>query len=62
MIAETPGGQIAVLDGHIPLITTLTGPRISVVRKDKTPVEIPLHNGILEVRPRSEVVALIEPA
>lgn len=59
LIAHTPAGQIAVLPEHIPLVTTLTGPYISVVRKGQGPVEIPVHNGVLEVRPQSEVVALI---
>lgn len=59
LIAHTPGGQITVLDEHIPLVTTLVGPKISIVRKNENPVEIPLQNGILEVRPQSEVVVLV---
>ena len=59
LIAYTPTGQITVLDGHIPLITTLTGPKCSIVSKGGKPFEITLSSGVLEVRPDSEVVALI---
>jgi len=60
LIAQTPNGQITVLNEHIPLITTITGPYISVVKGGKGPIEIPIQNGVLEVRPQSEVVALVE--
>jgi F0F1-type ATP synthase epsilon subunit len=60
LIAQTATGQITVLNEHIPLITTLTGPTLSIIRKDEKPLEIPLEKGILEVRPQSEVVALVE--
>jgi F0F1-type ATP synthase epsilon subunit len=59
LIAHTPGGQIAVLNEHIPLVTTITGPHISIVKKGENPIEIPLHTGVLEVRPQSEVVVLV---
>lgn len=62
MIAYTPGGQITVLNEHIPLVTTLTGPSLSVIRKNTEPLEITFQKGILEVRPQSEVVALVETA
>lgn len=60
LIAHTPAGQITVLNEHIPLITTLTGPMLSIVRKNETPLHISLGGGTLEVRPQSEVVALVE--
>jgi len=60
IIAETPGGQIAVLEAHIPLITMLRGPRLSLMSESRGPVEIPLRGGVLEVRPQSEAVALVE--
>ncbi|MBI4086573.1 hypothetical protein HY416_01170 [Candidatus Kaiserbacteria bacterium] len=59
LIAHTSGGQIAVLPEHIPLVTTLTGPCVSVVRKGQQNLDIPLENGVLEVRPQSEAVVLI---
>jgi F0F1-type ATP synthase epsilon subunit len=60
LIAYTPTGQITVLNEHIPLITTLIGPHISIIRKNEQPFEIALATGTLEVRPQSEVVALVE--
>ena len=60
LIAHTAAGQITVLDEHIPLITTLVGPKVSVIRKGENPLEIPLEKGVLEVRPQSEVVVLVE--
>ena len=59
LIAHTAGGQIAVLNGHIPLITALTGPTISIIKKDKQPLDIMLKSGVLEVRPQSEAVVLV---
>lgn len=60
LIAQTSAGQITVLNEHIPLITTLTGPKISVIRKNEHPLDITLVRGVLEVRPQSEIVALVE--
>ena len=60
LIAQTPSGQITVLNEHIPLITTLVAPTLTVVRKNEKPLDIALSAGTLEVRPQSEVVALIE--
>lgn len=60
LIAHTSAGQIAVLNEHIPLITTLIGPKLSIIRKNEKPLDITLASGVLEVRPQSEVVALIE--
>lgn len=60
LVAHTPQGQITVLNEHIPLVTTITGPKFSIVKKNETPLDIPLEKGVLEVRPQSEVVALIE--
>jgi F0F1-type ATP synthase epsilon subunit len=59
LIAHTPGGQITVLNEHIPLITTLTGPKLSIIRKNEKPLDIILARGVLEVRPQSEVVVLV---
>lgn len=60
LIAYTSEGQIAVLNEHIPLVTTLIGPNLSIIRKNETPFDIPLEKGVLEVRPQSEVIALVE--
>ena len=59
LIAHTHEGQITVLNEHIPLITTLTGPTLSIMMKNEKPREIALESGVLEVRPQSEVVALV---
>ena len=58
LICETPQGQITVLNNHLPLITTLTGPSVKVVDKADQKKEIPLKGGVLEVRPESEAVIL----
>lgn len=60
LIARTPSGQITVLNGHIPLITTLIGPTLTLIRKNEAPISIALGGGVLEVRPQSEMVALVE--
>ena len=60
LIAQTSTGQIAILNEHIPLIITLIGPKLSLIRKNEQSLEIQLEKGVLEVRPQSEVVALIE--
>lgn len=60
LIAHTSGGQITVLNEHIPLVTILTGPKLSIIKKGEQPFEIAFEKGVLEVRPQSEVVALVE--
>ena len=59
LIAHTPQGEITVLNDHIPLITTLVGPHVSIRRKDEEPLDIVLAGGVLEVRPQSEAVVLV---
>ncbi|OGG54128.1 hypothetical protein A2851_00765 [Candidatus Kaiserbacteria bacterium RIFCSPHIGHO2_01_FULL_53_29] len=59
LIAQTSTGQIVILNVHIPLITTLLGPKLSIIRKGEKPLEIGLEKGVLEVRSQSEVVVLI---
>lgn len=58
LICRTPQGQITVLDQHIPLISSLVGPRLEIVGHDGKTNEIPFKGGFLEVRPGSEVVVL----
>ncbi len=60
LIAETPMGQITVLDHHLPLVSTIIGPSLAVVRKNGERAEVPLAEGFLEVRPESEVVILAQ--
>ncbi len=60
LICETPMGQMAVLDHHLPLIARITGPSLAVVRKSGERTDIPLAGGFLEVRPGSEVVVLAQ--
>ena len=59
LVARTPMGEIAVLDMHIPLISSLLGPSVRVV-SGKKEEKIPLSSGFLEVRPGSEVVVLVD--
>jgi len=58
LICHTPQGQITVLDQHIPLISSLVGPRLEIVGRNGKINEIPFKGGFLEVRPASEVVIL----
>ncbi len=60
LVAHTTNGQITILNEHIPLITTITGPTLSVLRNGEAPQQVPCVRGVLEVRPQSEVVALID--
>lgn len=59
IIAQTPSGEITVLDNHLPIITSILGPQIKIIAHDKKN-EISIASGFLEVRPKSEVVALVE--
>ena len=58
VICWTPQGQITVLDHHLPLISRLTGPNLTVMEAGGERREMPLQGGFLEVRPGSEVVVL----
>lgn len=59
LICHTPQGQITVLDDHLPIISTLTGPNVEIVKIDGEKSLVALELGILEVRPESEVVILV---
>ena len=59
-ICKTPQGQITVLDHHLPLITKVMGPAVEVVDTKGGSVKIDLTSGILEVRPESEAVLLVD--
>ncbi|MDP3772095.1 MAG: hypothetical protein Q8Q94_01810 [bacterium] len=56
----TPSGQLTVLDGHVPLITTVSGPFVEIRERDSdVHSRFPLSTGIMEVRPHSEIVVLV---
>ena len=57
LIVQTPLGETAILDHHIPLISLLVGPSITMLTEEGKKI-IPLASGFLEVRPESEVVIL----
>ncbi len=61
LIARTSTGEVTILDGHLPLISSLIGP-IDVVDKDGKKIIINIASGFMEVRPNSEVVIVAEPS
>ena len=60
LIANTPQGQITVLDRHLPLISTLKGPAVELVDNTGKRTKIEISSGVLEVRPESEAVLLVQ--
>ena len=58
IITRTPLGEITVLDGHLPIISILTGPTVKIVVKGGKEETVNVSSGFLEVRPQSEVVIL----
>lgn len=58
VIARTPMGEIAVLDNHIPLISSLLGPELRTVDNKGKENTLKIVSGFLEVKPESEVVVL----
>ena len=58
IIARTTTGEITVLDGHIPLISSLVGPELKIVDKKGKENTVVISSGFIEVRPESEVVIL----
>lgn len=59
LIAKTTTGEVTVLDGHLPLISRLQGPSVDIIDSKSQRTEVKLASGILEVRPESEVVVLV---
>lgn len=57
VIVKTPQGEIAVLENHLPIITTVRG-AIKAVTSGGQEHTITVQNGVLEVRPEREVVVL----
>ncbi|KKS38518.1 MAG: hypothetical protein A3G49_06435 [Candidatus Sungbacteria bacterium RIFCSPLOWO2_12_FULL_41_11] len=62
IIARTTTGEITVLDGHIPLISSLRGPGLELIDKKGKKDIIKIDSGFLEIRPESEVVILADTA
>ena len=60
IIARTPAGEISVLAHHVPIVTPLEGPELAIVDKTGKRDILNIVSGFLEVRPESEVVALID--
>ncbi len=56
----TASGQLTILDGHIPLMTGVSGPFMEIIGRDGiSRNRFPLSTGVMEVRPHSEVVVLV---
>lgn len=51
IIACTTTGEITVLDGHIPLISSLVGPILEVIDVKSKKILVDISSGFLEVRP-----------
>lgn len=60
VIAYTPQGQMTVLDHHLPLISRINGPSVTIAKQDGKQSDIPLTGGFLEVRPGNRIVILAE--
>ena len=58
VIAQTPMGEIAVLNGHLPMISAICAPSVAIITAHGERTTIALVDGILEVRPESEIVIL----
>lgn len=64
IIAKTSAGELTILDGHIPLITVLSGPVKIFYRKEKEKisseemVELSFDFGFMEVRPEGDIILL----
>ena len=55
----TGAGQITILEGHAPLVSTLQ-PGILYIHKDRNVVQLAVSTGILEIRPDSEVYLMAD--
>ena len=59
VIAKTTTGEITVLNDHIPLVTRLIPAPVHIVDNSGKESIIPVHSGLLEVRPGNRVVVLV---
>ena len=60
IIVQTSLGEITILNDHLPLISTLEGPSVKIIDKQKKESVITIESGFLEVRPEREVVAIVK--
>lgn len=64
IIVRTSTGELTILDGHIPLITVLSGPVKIFYRKEKEKIsseemgKLDFDFGFMEVRPEGDVILL----
>ena len=58
LIAQTPMGEITVLDNHLPLVSTIIGPSVTAIDKNGKKDIIKISSGIIEIKPESEVTIL----
>lgn len=56
----TPLGEMTVLDHHIPMVSVVSPGEIRCTLSDTTTKILPFSGGILEVRPESTVVVLVQ--
>lgn len=59
LLAKTALGEIAVLNNHIPLLTTIYGPFLEIVDKRNERTRLKINSGILEVKPEGEMTVLV---
>lgn len=57
----TTMGQITVLSNHIPLISVLTAGEL-VIKKGEETTNLAVSNGVIEVRPNSELYIIVDTA
>lgn len=60
IIAETSTGEIAILSGHVPLVSKLTKGEIRILDPEKRETRLAIQGGFIEVRPGNEAVILAE--
>lgn len=51
-------GELQVLAGHVPFVTSLKQGMLNIEKEDKTTQKLPIEGGILEVKEK-EVVVLV---
>lgn len=61
IIARTTTGEITVLEGHIPLISSFAGPELKIINKKGKGNAIKVSSGFLEVRPATSEARLGRP-
>lgn len=62
IIAKTLGGEISVLDNHLPIVTELKSGPLKIISKNGEEKIVNLAGGFLEVRPESHTVILARTA